>query len=601
VDERDQIRDRVDLAELIGEYIPLQKAGGNFKANCPFHREKTPSFMVSPAKQIWHCFGCGKGGDAFTWLMEKEGMEFPEALRTLGKRVGIEIKPRNPQIWSQKNKLYEINNLSARYFHEAFWKSREGETARRYMKERQFTKEILDKFSVGYSPDSWDILSKGLAKKGYDPADIFAAGLTVKKDQGGYYDRFRGRLMFPIKNIHGDVVAFGARQLRSEDKGAKYINTPETDIYHKSWVMYGLSDARADIRKQDRAIIVEGYTDVLASWQVGVTNVVASSGTALTEGHLELLKRYTKNLILSFDMDLAGDLATKRGIEMALGRGFNLQVAKLPAGKDPADVALFDKVAWQKVFSHSQPIMKFFFSRALQGRNPDQLEDKKKIVAELLPHIKSLENEVERHHYVGELAMQARMPEETLTAALQKLPVAGRERVAEVAASFVAEKPSSEIDFSSLEARFIGLLLKLPAEMEYVLDNFDANYLGQATLKRIYLLLEKFYNTNQTYTAESFSEHLKTTADKVADNIPTLLLAVEKDFTGEDIEVQSQELRDCIFHLEKQFVKKRMQELSQEFKRAEAIKDSRALADLSAEFTRLTNQLREAEKQISRR
>jgi len=211
MDERDQIKDRIDIVELINEYVPLKKAGANFKAPCPFHQEKTPSFMVSPGKQIWHCFGCGKGGDAFTFLMEKEGIDFPEALRTLAKRAGVELKPRNPKLWSRKNKLYEINNLAARYFHEAFWKSREGESARQYMAKRGFKKETLDDFLVGYSPDSWDILSTFLRKKGYKDEDIYAAGLSVRKDRGGFYDRFRGRLMIslshcPKSQIRGTMI-----------------------------------------------------------------------------------------------------------------------------------------------------------------------------------------------------------------------------------------------------------------------------------------------------------------------------------------------------------------------------------------------------------
>jgi len=590
MNERDQIKDRIDIVELINEYVPLKKAGANFKAPCPFHQEKTPSFMVSPSKQIWHCFGCGKGGDAFTFLMEKEGMDFPEALRTLAKKTGVELKPRNPKIWTRKNKLYEINNLAARYFHEAFWKSREGEAARQYMKQRKFTKETLDNFLVGYSPDSWDILSAFLRKKGYSEEEINNAGLTVRKDQGGFYDRFRGRLMFPIKNAHGDAVAFGARQLKSEDTGAKYINTPETEIYQKSWVLYGLSDARSEIRGQDLGIIVEGYTDVLASHQVGIKNVVASSGTALTEGHLDLLKRYTNNLVLAFDMDLAGDMATKRGIDLALNRGFDIKVAKLPVEKDPADVALADPKSWKKIAGSGQPIMKYFFTSALAGKNLEEAADKKEIAAELLPVIKKIGNEIERHHYIQTLAEKINVPEDSLISAMRKVGVQRRMESA-------PEKfPSADRSPTSLESRFLGLLLKNPGEIEYVLDHFDVNFLAESAHRNLYLHLEKFYNTNRSYTADEFLDYLKKDEVKLADLVSTLLLEVDKDFEESDAELFAEELKSCINLLEKSYLKKRLRELSDEVSRAEKVEDTKAIENLTSEFTRLTNQLRETEK-----
>ncbi|MFC1721987.1 DNA primase [Patescibacteria group bacterium] len=598
MDERDQIKDRIDIVELINDYVPLKKAGANFRAPCPLHQEKTPSFMVSPTKQIWHCFGCGKGGDVFTWLMEKESMEFPEALRTLAKRAGVELKPRNPKIWTQKNKLYEINNLAARYFHEAFKQSREGEIARGYMSKRKFTDDILEQFLVGYSPDSWEILNRWLRKKGYSAEVILAAGLTVKKDQGGHYDRFRGRLMFPIKNTHGDVVAFGARQLQ-EKTGAKYINTPETDIYHKSWVMYGLDNARGEIRQQDLAVVVEGYTDVLASHQVGIKNVVASSGTALTEGHLELLKRYTSNLALAFDMDLAGDMATKRGIELALARGFDIKIIKLPAGQDPADVALRSKESWQQAINQRQPIMEFFFADVLAGRDLKKVGDKKVVVKELLPIIKRIESEVERHHYLHDLASRLQVPEEALLASLQKTDSFGDQRqnkTTKPAAKDIASKPGEV-----LEKRFLGLLLKQPQEMEYTLDHFDTDYLENRRLRTLYSQLEKLYNTNRSFTAEEFTKYLQIAERDLATEVLKLLLCIEKDFDGADVEILGEELKACIFLLQKKYIKKRLQGLSDEIARAESVKDTNVIEELSSEFTRLTNQLRETEQQISRR
>jgi len=597
MDERDQIKDRIDIVELINEYVPLKKAGANFKAPCPFHQEKTPSFMVSPGKQIWHCFGCGKGGDAFTFLMEKEGIDFPEALRTLAKRAGVELKPRNPKLWSRKNKLYEINNLAARYFHEAFWKSREGESARQYMAKRGFKKETLDDFLVGYSPDSWDILSTFLRKKGYKDEDIYAAGLSVRKDRGGFYDRFRGRLMFPIKNTHGDVVAFGARQLKKEDTGAKYINTPETEIYHKSWVLYGLSSARSAIRDADQAIIVEGYTDVLASFQSGVKNVVASSGTALTEGHLDLIKRATENLVLAFDMDLAGDMATKRGIDLALAKGFNIKVAKLPEGQDPAEVALQNTDSWKNIVKSGQPIMEFFFQRVLADRNPANVVDKKKIAAELLPDINKLENEIERHHYIQVLAEKIDVPESALLEASRKtqtVPDRSKKEAAPEKKAELIKRPAS-----LLAGRFIGLLLKNPGDMEYVLDNFDANFIDEKVFRDIYLKLEKYYNTNRSYSADEFLVYLQKDHSELVSLIKNILLEIEVDFEKSDPEDQGDELKACVQQLQRRYLKRKLQELSKEVAQAESKSDTKKVEALTSEFSRLTNQLRENEKRFN--
>ncbi len=592
MDEKDQIKDRIDIAEFIGEYIDLKKAGSNFKGACPFHNEKTPSFMVSPDKQIWHCFGCNKGGDVFTFLMEKEGMEFPEALRALAKRAGVEIKPRNPKIWSKKNKLYEISNLASKYFHQVFLKSQEGKIARDYISKRKFSSEILEKFQVGYSADAWDILSKFLRTKGYSDEDIFAAGLSVQNKKGGYYDRFRGRLMFPIKNLHGDVIAFGGRTLRDED--AKYINTQETEIYSKSWVMYGLYEARGEIRQKDLAIIVEGYTDVMASHQAGVTNVVASSGTALTEEHLKLLKRYTKNIALAFDMDLAGDMATKRGIELALSQGFNVSIVRLPEGKDPGELAISDKQAWENSIKTPQPIMDFFFDRAFANRDVKNVEHKKEISRDLLPVIKKIDHDIEQFHFLEKLANKLSVPTEILQQALRKINLP---RETTKVKSKVANK-SPETDL--LAKRFLGLALKLPDEMEYILDNFDKDYLESEDLRELYTSLETYYNTNRSYTAKQFQQDLTKENEIQGNLVPELLLYVEKDLVEADQDMLGQELKICLNLLRKSFLKNKLQSTSDLLAQAEREGKVNEIEDISTEFTRLTSELRETEKQLNR-
>lgn len=599
MDERDQIKDRIDIVDLISEYLPLKKAGTNFKAPCPFHQEKTPSFMVSPDKQIWHCFGCGKGGDVFTFIMEKEGMEFGEALRALAKKAGVEIKPRNPQQWSRKSKLYEINNLAARYFHQAFLKSREADIARRYFAKRQFNAQTIEEFSIGYAPNSWDITSTFLKKRDYTADDIFAAGLSVRKDNGGYYDRFRGRLMFPIKSVHGDVVGFGGRVLRQDDQGAKYINTPETEIYHKSWVMYGLVAARSAIRSAQQVIIVEGYTDVLASHQSGVTNVVASSGTALTEGHLELLKRYTKNIALAFDMDLAGDMATRRGIDLALQRGFNVTVVKLPAEKDPGDLAVKDPAAWKQAVKDQRPIMEYFFETSLRGRDPQKVVDKKKIAGELLPLLKRIDNNVEQYHYLERLAKTVAVPIDTLQAAIRRLPSSALVRDRRAAGPSVAAKPG--VVTAALENRLLGLLVRLPDEMEYLLDHFAAEYLTDPKNKQFYNQLEKLYNTERWKSEKALLVQLSKADPALAELAKQLTFLVEQDFESADPAALSAELRICLRLLKRRWLKQQLQEISGQIFQAESRQQAGQVERWSAEFSRRMADLQNLEKEINQR
>lgn len=599
MDERDQIKERLDIVDLISEYLPLKKAGTNFKAPCPFHNEKTPSFMVSPDKQIWHCFGCGLGGDIFTFIMEKEGLEFGEAIRILGKKAGVEIKPRHPQQWGRKNKLYEMNNLAAKYFHQAFLKSREAKIARDYFAQRQFNDQTIEEFFVGYSPHSWDLTSTFLKKRGYSEEDIFSAGLSVRKDRGGYYDRFRGRLMFPIKNIHGDVVGFGGRVLRTDDRGAKYLNTPETEIYHKSGVIYGLSAARGAIRAGQQVIVVEGYTDVLASHQSGVKNVVASSGTALTEGHLELLKRFTKNIALAFDMDLAGDLATRRGIDLALQRGFNVTVIKLPAEKDPGDLAVKDPTAWRQAIKDQRPIMEYFFESSLRGRDPNRIADKKKIAGELLPVIRRIDNNVEQYYYLERLARTIEVPPETLQAAIRKLPGQG---------STPSRRPPSPSDRSVAkdvvtvrENRLLGLLIRSPSEMEYILDNFDPDYLSHQANRDFYILLEKRYNTERWKTEAELLAQLKKIQPDLEARAKQLVFQVEQDFEAADPEALSAELRICWRLLKHRFLKQKLQDISGQIFRAESRRQTDEVERWSAEFSRRSAELHNLETEINQR
>ncbi|OGQ47928.1 MAG: DNA primase, partial [Deltaproteobacteria bacterium RIFCSPLOWO2_02_FULL_47_10] len=297
MDPIEQIKQRIDIAELVREFFPLQLAGSNYKARCPFHQEKSASFMVSVPKQIWHCFGCNDGGDIFTFIMKIEGLDFPEALRLLAERAGVKLERQDPRVASEKNKLLDLLNLSSRYFHQALLKSPKATHAREYLERRGIDSALIDEFGIGYSLSDGDHLYQFLISKKCTPQDIVLSGLAIQREQGyGCYDRFRDRIMIPIRTVHGDIVGFGGRILSGDEKTAKYINSPQTQLYDKSAIVFGLDTAKHEIRKQDSAILVEGYLDFLAVYRSGMKNVVASSGTALTSEQLKLIKRFTHNL-----------------------------------------------------------------------------------------------------------------------------------------------------------------------------------------------------------------------------------------------------------------------------------------------------------------
>ena len=318
----DQVKERLDIVEIISAYLPLTKAGHNYKALCPFHSEKTPSFVVFPDSQSWHCFGaCGTGGDIFTFVQKRENLGFAEALRILAQKAGVELKPRSEQESAdeqRRDKLGEISEAAARYFHKLLLNSdnRQADVARAYLDRRGLNEETINNFQLGYALDSWQALSGYLLGRGYQRQDLAAAGLIIERDDGRYYDRFRGRLIIPIRDIRGRVIAFGGRTLDPEGV-PKYLNSPQTLLFDKSSTLYGLDMAKGAIRAAGHVVIVEGYMDVLQAHQHGLANIVAQMGTALTETQLKQLSRFTRSFILALDPDTAGNRATLRGLAVA--------------------------------------------------------------------------------------------------------------------------------------------------------------------------------------------------------------------------------------------------------------------------------------------
>lgn len=418
----DEVKNRTNIVDIIGARVTLKKAGRHWKALCPFHSEKTPSFIVSPERQSWKCFGCGKGGSVIDFVMEYERVDFVEALTSLAEIAGVKLERRmgdTPEA-KLKEKIYAANHLASEYYQFLLTKHAIGEKARDYLKTRGVTEKTIKTFSLGYSPNSWDGLLKYLKKKGYDESVLDQAGLMIPSNRGGY-DRFRGRVMFTLKDHRGNVVGFSGRLLDSEAKEAKYINTSETLVYSKSNVLYGMDVTKAAIQKESEAIVMEGEFDVISSFQAGVGNVVAIKGSALTEGHVNLLRRFADRLIFALDSDLAGDAAARRGIEIADRAGLDLRVASMPTGKDPDEAARENPTLFKKALKAAEPIYDYFIASALKRYDTKDSFSKRKISDELLPVIVKIENPIVQGHYIKKLSGVLDVSEDAIHDGMRKL------------------------------------------------------------------------------------------------------------------------------------------------------------------------------------
>jgi DNA primase len=457
-----EVKQRLDIVEFVSEYVTLQKAGRNFKGLCPFHTEKHPSFFVFPEQQSWHCFGaCGTGGDIFSFIMKKEGIDFGQALRLLAQRGGITLSPLEAPSKAEderKERLFQINEAANEYYHHLLSSTKAGAAARSYLARRKVMPETIKEFRLGFSPDAWETIKNYLVGKGYTEKELVEAGLIIEKEEGGSYDRFRNRLMFPICDIQGRVTGFGARVL--DDSLPKYINSSQTPIFDKSSSLYGVDKAKSAIRKKNSVIIVEGYMDVLTAHQHGWQNVVGSMGTSLTEKQVEGIKRLTNNITLALDADLAGEEATLRGKAILAYSNAEANVILLPPGKDPDEVIRETPTLWQKLVEQAMPILDFAFQSVISKVDINKARDKSLAVQKLLPSIYEIKDPVQQSHYLKKLARELKIEETAIKAALRESK-AGRKRPqpskpteqARLARQFVS---------SPIEERCLALLLQYP-------------------------------------------------------------------------------------------------------------------------------------------
>lgn len=587
MDDIDLIKQKINVVDLISEYLPLKKAGVNYKAPCPFHDEKTPSFMVSPERGIFHCFGCGKGGDIFEFLMEKEGWEFPEALEYLAKKAGVILKRKKSDHSDQKLRLYQINEKAAQFFHYLLVSHQLGKPALQYLYNRGLTDETIKQFNLGYAPNSWESLTSFLKKKGFKKEDLVLSGLTVDSPRGGY-DRFRGRIIFPIVDTKDQVRGFSGRVLEVGEP--KYLNTPQTLVFNKGELLFGLNLSKNFIRQKGFLVLTEGEMDMILSFQSGVKNTVASKGTALTIDQIELIKKYTDTIVLSFDMDTAGDSASRRGIEMAENAGLTIKVIGLPEGKDPAELILKDPHSWQNAVNEAQSIYDYYLGSVQKRFNLKTAEGKKSAASELIPIWGKIADPITFEHYLQKLAALLGMDEGILRTQVTKPPPASYPNYTQIL-KITDKKSDLASRQDALQEYLISLLLKIPADITYV-PSFPETLFLSERLRSLYVFLV-IYLDKISFKGASFAidDFIKELPDEIISLVDRLYL-VEVDGKLSNSKLWLEEVHFVTSSLKKILVKASLEKLSAQIKSAQSFGQIEQLEVLNKRFRDLSLKLR---------
>jgi DNA primase len=569
-----EVKQRLDIVEFISEYVTLQKAGRNFKGLCPFHSEKHPSFFVFPEQQSWHCFGaCGAGGDIFSFVMKKEGIDFGQALRILAQKGGVTLSAReapNKAEDEQRERLFRINEAAAEYYCHILSATKTGVTARDYLTKRKVMPETIKEFRLGFSPDAWETIKNYLLGRGYTDKELVEAGLVIEKEEGGSYDRFRNRLMFPICDIQSRVTGFGARVL--DDSLPKYINSPQTLIFDKSNSLYGIDKAKSAIRKKDLVIIVEGYMDVIAAHQNSWQNVVGSMGTSLTERQVEGIKRFTNNITLALDADLAGEEATLRGKAILAYSNIEGRVISLPPGKDPDEVIGEESALWQKLVEQAMPIMDFAFQSVISKVDISKARDKSLAVQKLLPSIYEIRDPVQQSHYLKRLARELKIEESAIRVALReskaarKRPQPGKPTEQ---SGLVRQSVSNPI-----EERCLALLIQYP-ELRHSVQELSPEHFEYTENREVFVKWQHSSDmpSLETKLDTSLLEHLYYLVKK---NLPPNIHKSER--------TRHRDLAQCILRLQEKLSRKL------EAEKEAALEIEREKGGVSSELAKLEEQ-----------
>lgn len=549
----EKIKERLNVVDVISSYIKVDKAGANFKAKCPFHNEKTPSFFISPDRGTYYCFGCGAKGDIFTFVQEFEGVEFFQALTLLAERAGIRLEMENAGNRERKDKLIRLMEDTAEFFVQNLKKNPQ---VTDYLHKRGLTDSSIEDWKIGYVPNEWRTLYNHLKQKKYSDSDMLAVGVIKPRESTDvsepYYDTFRGRIMFPIFDSTGRTVAFSGRIFVEDEKAPKYLNSPDTSLFNKSEILYGLHKAKSGIRRLDYSILVEGQMDLVMSHQAGLTNTVASSGTALTVEHLMRLERLSPRIMFAFDSDSAGFNATKRSAEMALSRGMDVKIAILPKGEDPASLVAKDPDLWKEALRQSKHMIDFYIDTLIENTK-DRRVLAREIKKEVLPFVQLVRSSVEQAHFIKTISEKTGIKEEALWDDLKSLTKRPIQSEAQAPPQFA--KAASRKD--SIERRILGVI--------YWQETLETKNLDPAKLRE---RLEQIM----------VGERLRTVEDILKEEQSALIFEAEQYYyQGSALEKDIDEL---FINLEEENLKEDLGRKMAELHKAELMKDGKKTEEL---------------------
>lgn len=553
----EQIKDRLGIAEVVGSYIKLEKAGKNLKACCPFHNEKSPSFIVSPDRGTFYCFGCGKKGDIFSFIQEYEGLEFVDSMKLLADKAGIEIKFDKGAEKSTRNEDKDLLNKATKFYEDIL---QENNDAKKYLKERGVTEEDIKKWMIGLSQDTWSSLHDYFKSLGETEEGLDRVGLIKKGEKGNWYDRFRSRIMFPLSDATGSIVGFTGRIIKGDEKQAKYVNSPETELFNKSRILYGYHLAKGPIRKNNFSILVEGQFDVIAAHRMGYTNTVATSGTALTDEQLTLLNRISPRIVLALDADGAGFKASERAWQMALSKGMDVKIAKIPEGKDPADLALESPDKWKEVVKGAKHIIDFLAEKIVDD-NLTGRDLALKIHESLIPYISKIESAVEQSHFVEKIATRFSIDKNALWREVTNTSKPDKERVENL-----TETREIQNVQKSVEKQLLGIVLWQKSLESPSIDGDDLR-----------LKVEKLIGEDSVIALERSID------------IEAIIFATEEAYDNDKLLKES--IEELLIRLERAVLEARRSKLKQALKREE-------LSEKDVDDDEILKELNEVSKKI---
>ena len=582
-DQVDEIKQKTDIVSLLGEYIPLKKAGRNYKALCPFHGEKTPSFMVSPELQMYKCFGCGEAGDVYSFLQKYEGMEFGEALRFLADKAGVKLVSVRPGETGEKEKLFEINSFAGKFYNYILLSHRAGQGALNYLlKDRGLSLETIKAFGLGFSPDVPNVLNRFLVgKKRFGLKDVDRLGLVVIRGDR-VYDRFGGRIIFPLTDHRGNIAGFAGRVLpTASTEMAKYINSPETPVYHKSNLLFGLNVAKEEIKKAGEANIVEGELDMISSWQAGVKNTVAIKGSALTEEQVRLLSRFTRKIILALDSDLAGDVAARRGVVIAQKQGLEVKMAIMGEFKDPDEAVRKDPAGYKKILEGAVGVWDFIVESVFSRLDDSTGEGKAKISREIGPILASITDKIVQAHYIEIVASKLGVPATAVTQQIEEVQTQTETPKLEVGIVKKEEKARRQL----LEERLLTLAFQ--SDPKVLIEPKIFKLIATPLPHRIVEEFEKYSSGGKPFSPSEFAEKLP---KELVEGFAEMVL---RDTEGlvEDKEELKKEQDLVIRELTIQEVRHKLEQLGAKIRQFEEAGEKAKLKDVQEKFGELSLKL----------